>query len=75
MSGLKIGALILIVAGIVGLVYGQFSFNRNTESTTIGPIGFTVRETQRVDVPVWAGVAAIVGGAVMLLSSKRRYPG
>ena len=75
MSGLRIGAVILIVAGVLGLVYGQFSFNRNTESTTIGPIGFTVRETQRVDVPLWAGVAAIVGGAVMLLSGKRRYPG
>jgi len=74
-SGLRIGAVILIVAGVLGLVYGQFSFNRNTESTTIGPIGFTVRETQRVDVPLWAGVAAIVGGAVMLLSGKRRYPG
>lgn len=75
MSGLKIGAILLIIAGTLGLVFGQFSYNKSTESTTIGPIGFSVRERQTVNVPVWAGVGAIVVGSLLLLARPKRSRG
>lgn len=72
MTGLKLGAILLIIAGTLGLVYGGFRYSRNTQTTTLGPIGFSVRVQESVAVPVWASVAAILAGSVLLLAGQRR---
>jgi hypothetical protein len=66
-----IGAL-LIALGLLGLLYGGFSYTKETHDIKLGPIEFSVKEKQSVNVPVWAGVAAIVGGAVLLLIGGRK---
>ena len=66
MSPLKIVALLLIVGGIVGLVYGGFTYTKSTHDAKIGPLEFSIKDKERVNVPVWAGVAAIVVGGVLL---------
>jgi uncharacterized membrane protein YidH (DUF202 family) len=71
MNGLKIGALLLIAAGILGLVYGAFSYNRATHAASVGPMNITVTEHRTVNIPVWAGVGAIVVGAVLLLARRK----
>jgi len=72
MNTAKIAAIVLIVAGILGLVYGGFSYTKETHDVKLGPIELSVKEKQKVNVPVWAGVGAIViGGALLLLGSKR----
>jgi hypothetical protein len=71
MSGIKIGALLLIIAGFVGLAYGRFTFTRDTHRAVIGPISLTARETRDVAIPVWAAAGAIVLGSLMLMTSKR----
>jgi hypothetical protein len=68
----RMGAILLIVAGTLGLVYRQFVYDRSVQRTAIGPIGFSVTERQTVDVPVWASVGAIVAGSVLLLAGRRR---
>jgi len=72
MNTLKIAALLLIVAGALGLAYGSFSYTKETHEAKIGPIELSVNERQTVNVPIWAGVGAIViGGALLLLGSKK----
>lgn len=72
MDSVKIAAIILIVAGILGLVYGGFSYTKETHQATIGPIDLSVKEKQRVNVPVWAGVGAIaIGGVLLVIGSKK----
>jgi uncharacterized membrane protein len=71
MSALKIVAILLIVAGIVGLVYGKFSYTKATHEAKIGPFDLAVKEKQTVNIPLWAGVAAIVAGALLLVVPKR----
>jgi uncharacterized membrane protein YidH (DUF202 family) len=71
MSGLKIAAILLIVAGTLGLAYGGFRYARETHHATIGPMEMSVSEQRTVKVPVWAGVGAIVVGAVLLLTRKK----
>jgi hypothetical protein len=66
-----IGAL-LIALGLLGLLYRGFSYTKETHDIKLGPIEFSVKEKQSVNVPVWAGVAAIVGGAVLLLIGGRK---
>jgi len=73
MNAARIAAIVLIVAGILGLVYGGFSYTKETHDVKLGPIELSVKEKQKVNVPVWAGVGAIViGGALLLFGSKRR---
>ena len=72
MSTVKILAVVLIVAGIVGLLYGNFSYTKETHDIKLGPLEMSVAEKQRVNVPVWAGVLAIVGGAVLLLYASQK---
>jgi hypothetical protein len=73
MNAVKIAAVLLIVAGILGLVYGSFSYTKETHEAKLGPLELSVSDKQTVNVPVWAGVGAIViGGALLLIGSKNR---
>jgi multidrug transporter EmrE-like cation transporter len=63
----KILGIILIVTGILALVYGSFTFTRETHEAKIGPIELTVKDKEKVEVPTWAGIASIVAGSVLLL--------
>ena len=72
MNAIRMAAMALIVAGVLGLLYGGFSYTKDTTKAKLRPIELTVKETETVNVPVWAGVAAIVaGGALLLLGSKK----
>lgn len=73
MNGVKITAIVLIVAGVLGLAYGSFSYTKETHEAKIGPIELSVEDRQTVNVPVWAGVGAIaLGGVLLLVGSKKR---
>jgi hypothetical protein len=67
MNAVKIVAVVLIAAGILGLLYGSFSFTKETHEIKLGPVELAVKEKETVNVPVWAGVGAIVVGVVLLL--------
>jgi hypothetical protein len=72
MNAFKMAGIVLIAAGILGLVYGGFSYTSATHETKLGPIEFSIKDKERVNVPVWAGVGAIVaGGALLLLGGKK----
>jgi hypothetical protein len=73
MSAVRIAAIVLIVAGVLGLAYGGFSYTKETHEAKVGPIELSVKEKETVNVPVWAGVGAIVvGGALLLVGTKSR---
>jgi len=69
-NAVKMLAVVLIVAGALGLVYGGFTYTKETHQTKIGPIELSVKDTETVNVPVWVGVAAMVAGAVFLFARK-----
>jgi hypothetical protein len=71
MSSTKIVAIVLIVAGVLGLVYGKFSYTKETHDAKVGPLELSVKDKETVNVPVWAGVGAIVVGAGLLLAGRR----
>jgi hypothetical protein len=72
MNAVKIAALALIVAGVMGLVYGGFSYTKETHEAKLGPIELTVKDKETVNIPVWAGVGAIAIGGVLLLLGGRK---
>ena len=72
MNGVKILAIVLIVAGVLGLVYGSFSYTKTTREAKLGPIELSLKDKQTVNVPVWAGVGGIAVGAALLLFSRKK---
>ena len=71
MSPVKLIAVLLIIGGALGLAYGGFSYTRNTHEVKVGPIDLALQEKKTIDVPVWAGIAAIVVGGALLLMGNR----
>jgi hypothetical protein len=70
----RIGAVALILAGAIGLLYGKQRITDDTHTATIGDIGITVREVRdhrALNVPLWASVAAIVAGSAVLFTLGR----
>ena len=72
MNPIRIVAIVLIVAGALGLAYGSFSYTKETHDVKLGPIEFSVKEKETVNVPVWAGVGAIVAGGLLLLFGGKK---
>ena len=72
MGVVKIVASVLIIAGLLGLVYGNFSYTRETQEAKLGPLELSVKDTETVYVPIWVGVGAIVAGGGLLLFASRK---
>lgn len=72
MSAIKIIAIVLVLGGVLGLMYGSFSYTKDTHETKVGPLELSVKDKETVNVPVWAGVGAIVLGGILLLYGDRR---
>jgi len=72
MNPIKLVAGALILAGVLGLLYGGFSYTKDTHDLKLGPLELSVKEKETVNVPVWAGVGAIVVGAALLLFGNKK---
>ena len=70
MNAVKILAIALIVAGGLGLLYGGFTYTKNTHEAKLGPIVLAVKDTQTVNIPIWAGVGALAAGLILLFVRK-----
>ena len=72
MNPIKGVAILLIAAGALALAVGGFSYTKETHEAHIGSLDLSVKDKERVNVPVWAGVGAIVIGAGLLLAPIRK---
>jgi Na+/H+ antiporter NhaC len=73
MNATRLLGIALLVAGVLGLVYGGFSYTKDTTAVKLGPIELTVKEKKSVNIPLWAGIASMVaGGALLVLGGKGR---
>lgn len=64
---IKIAAIVLVVVGVLGLVYGGFTYTKATHDAKLGPIQMSVTDKDTVSIPIWFGVGAIVVGVGLLL--------
>ena len=72
MNAVRIIGIVLIVAGALGLVYGGFTYTKETHKAKLGPLELTVKDDETVNIPVWAGVGAIVLGGVLLVVGGKK---
>ena len=71
MNGLRGVALALIIAGVLGLTYGGFTYTKETHKADIGSLHLSVDEEQRVNVPIWLCIGALVFGGILLLVGRK----
>lgn len=71
MGGIRILAIVLIVAGLLGVLYGKFSYTSETHDAKLGSLELSVKEKRTVNIPAWAGVAAIAAGTALLLARTK----
>lgn len=72
MNGIKSIAIALIVAGVLALAYGGFSYTKDSTALKLGSVELSVKEKKTVNIPIWAGVVAVVAGGLLLLSGARK---
>jgi hypothetical protein len=71
MNFTRIIAALLIVAGVLGLVYRQFSYTEETTQAKLGTLELKVSDRKTITIPIWASVGAIVAGAVLLVVGRK----
>ena len=72
MNPVRLIAIVIIVAGALGLLYGSVSYTKATHGVKLGPIELSVKEKETVNVPQWAGIGAIVVGGLLLAFGSRK---
>ncbi len=72
MNGLRMTAIAIMIAGALALAYGGFSYTKDTTALKLGPVELKVQERKTINIPLWAGVAAIVAGGLMLVVGGRK---
>jgi len=72
MNVVKVIGIALIALGVLGLLYGSFSFTKETHDVKVGPIEFSIKDKETVNVPVWVGIGSIVIGGLLLVFGGRK---
>ena len=71
MNAAKLVGLILIIGGALALAYGGFSYTKDSSALKIGPIELSVKQKETINVPLWAGIGAVVAGGLLLAFGKK----
>lgn len=72
MNPTRLLGIVLVVAGLLGLAYGGFSYTKDTTALKVGPVELSVKQRETVNVPLWAGIGAVAVGVVLLLVGGRK---
>lgn len=71
MNPAKLIGIILIAAGGLGLVYGGFSYTKETTGLKVGPLELKVQEKETINVPLIVSAGAIVLGVFLLVVGRK----
>ncbi len=72
MNAARLIGIVLLIAGALALAYGGFSYTKDTTALKVGPVQLSVKEKETVNIPVWAGIGAMVAGGLLLVLGGRK---
>ena len=70
MKATQIIGLLLIIAGTAGLLFGGFSYTKDTTALKIGPMELKVQEKESVAIPIVLSGAAVALGAFLMFAGR-----
>lgn len=71
MNPTKLIGIVLIAAGCLGLIYGGFSYTKESTGMKLGPLELKVQEKETVNVPLIVSAGAIVLGVFLLVVGRK----
>ncbi len=72
MKSTNLVAIVFLVLGALALIYGGFSYTKDSTAMKLGPIELSVKEKKTVNVPLWAGIGAMMLGGVLLVVGGKK---
>jgi hypothetical protein len=72
MKPLAIIGVLLILAGVAGLIVGRFTYTTEETALKAGPLVVTAEKEHSIRVPDIAGVVAVIAGGLLVIASRRR---
>jgi hypothetical protein len=71
MNTTKLIGIVLVVGGLLGLLYGGFSYTKETTGLKLGPIELKVQEKQRINVPLIVSAGGLALGVFLLVTGRK----
>jgi hypothetical protein len=71
MNSTRLVALILVVGGVLAIAFGGFTYTKDSNAVKVGPLEFTVEKKETVNIPLWAGIASVVVGGLLLTLGRK----
>jgi drug/metabolite transporter (DMT)-like permease len=68
---MKLLGILFIVAGIIGVLYGGFTYTSHKKAVDMGPIQIEKKEHHTVPIPPILGAVAILAGCAMVFGSGK----
>ncbi|MFO7727304.1 MAG: hypothetical protein R6X11_03145 [Desulfonatronovibrio sp.] len=72
MNGIRIAGITLILAGIMVLDKGGFTYPKTTHEAVLGQISLSVQDREKFNIPIWAGIGSmVIGGAFLIVVTRK----
>jgi uncharacterized membrane protein YidH (DUF202 family) len=69
---MKVIGLLLVLVGVLALVYGGVSYNRQKTIVDVGPFSATATEQKNIPLSPIVGGIALIGGVLLLVIPRKR---
>lgn len=69
---MKFMGFVLVILGVLALVYGGISYNRQRTVLDVGPFKATATEQKNIPLSPIVGGIALLGGILLLVVPKKR---
>ena len=69
---MKVLGIVLIIAGVLMLIFGNISFTKEKKLVDVGPLEINKKEKHTIDWPNYAGAIAVIGGIALIALDRRR---
>ena len=69
---MKLLGFVFVILGVLALVYGGISYNRERTVLDVGPFKATATEQKNIPLSPIAGGVALLGGIILLTLPRKR---
>jgi hypothetical protein len=71
MNRIKVIAIVMILAGVLGLIYDQFTYTKESHDLKVGSLEVSVKDKETVNIPLWCSLGGIAVGVVLLVARRK----